>query len=377
MVFTISACQTKKTSANMQSNEIIKTERSQTFVLNPGEIFVSFITDRKANTDELYQSYLTTVFPIAFKHGAVPLGNLFYDEVASGNFNGTDLIGMTKWTNQEGAMGFAKEMPHEKLKELRIPIWNDLKAVGVPITEKMSYTLQEGKTYEYKLVYGALNDIEKSTNKTKKAGGTIILNFSLPIYEDLKGNTAPKKLILVEWDNIETAKKHRANNTNSTQEEAFYTHFSTAVLTPPAFKTNYFAQAINASPSKVWDILKTGNDVDKWFPYIMSCKLEGQGIGSKRICTTADGKSLEESITNIDNENRIITYTVDKHNMEAPIHNIKGIMRVKEENGKALIDWTVHFELMQDIDDAMLSKMQSGMVESMKSGIVGIEELLN
>lgn len=371
-----SACQSNNTVKNSQSNESAKLEKSENFVLNPGEIFVTFITDRKPNTDELYQSYLTTVFPVAFKHGAVPMGSLFYDEVASGNFNGTDVIGLTKWSNQEGAMAFAKEMPHEKLYELRKPIWNDLKAFGVPITKKTTYTLREGKVYEYKLVYGETKDIEKSIKKTSKAGGEIILDFQLPIYEDLKGNAAPQKLILVEWDNLQLAKEYRNSNTSNIREEAFYTHFSTQMPSPPAFKTNHLAQTINASPDEVWNVLKTGDDVDKWFPYITSCKLEGSAIGSKRTCTTADGKTLEESITNIDNENRIITYTVNKHNMEVPIHNIKGIMRVKEESGKALVDWTVHFELIQEIGDEMLGQIQAGMVQSMKTGVDGIEELL-
>lgn len=370
------ACQNKNTTEKMPLNTEIQQAKSTTFELNPGEIFVSFITDRKPNTDELFQSYLTTVFPLAFKHGAVPLGNLIYDKVAAGNFNGTDFVGITKWTNQKGAMAFSEDMPHEKLSELRKPIWNDLKVFGVPITEKKNFTLQEGKTYEYKLVYGAIDDIENAIKKTNKAGGNIILDFPVPIYEDLKGNAAPQKIILVEWDNMETAEKARNSISNSIREEAFYTHFSTQAPPSPAFKTNYLAQALNASPDKVWDVLKTGGDVDKWFPFITSCKLEGNGIGSKRTCTTADGKTLEESITNIDHENKIITYTIDKHNMEAPIHNIKGIMRVKEVNGKALIDWTVHFELVQEVGDEMLAQMQTGMVESMKTGVNGIEELL-
>ncbi len=372
----LSACQTQNEIESKQSNKSVAIEKSQTFMLHPGEIFVTFITDRKPNTDELFQSYLTTVFPIAFKHGAVPLGNLLYNKVAAGGFNPTDFIGISKWTTQEGTMAFAEEMPHEKLEELRKPIWNDLKAFGVPIKEKISFTLQEGKTYEYKLIYGEVNEIKKSVAEVNEAGGKIVLDFSVSIYEDMKGNAAPKRIVLVEWENIQIAKKYRKKASQSIREESFYTYFSMETPPSPSFKTNYLAQTVNASTDQVWEVLKTGGDVDKWLPFITSCKLEGKGIGAKRICTTADGKTLEESITNIDNENKIITYTIDKHNMEAPIHNIQGIMRVKEKNGKALIDWTVHFELVQEIDDEMLSQMQKGMVESMKTGVNGIEELL-
>ena len=52
-------------------------------------------------------------------------------------------------------------------------------------------------------------------------------------------------------------------------------------------------QPVDASPEKIWNILRTGTNLDKWIPFISACKLEGKGVGAKRVCTTADGLLIQ------------------------------------------------------------------------------------
>lgn len=370
------ACQYNNTDNTMNSNLSTTHNKQITIALNPGEIFVSFVTNRKPNTDELFQSYLNTVFPVAMKHGAVPLANLVLDNVSKGSFGATDFIGLSKWPSVESAMNFSAEMPEEHLNDLRRPIWNDLKIFANPITEKMNITLMEGKTYEYKLVWRETEEDKRSLTDITKSGGKII--FSMPVmdYHDLRGNRAPQFVQLIEWDSATKAEDFVYTTSQLLKEEAFFTHVEIEENHESKIKSNHLSKVINASPREAWDILKVGGDVDKWFPFITSCKLIGEGEGAKRICTTADGKTLEESITRIDHKNRIIEYVIDKHDMEMPIKNIHGIMLVKERNGKALIDWTVEFELMQEIEEDMLQEMQNGMIQLMETGILGIQEYI-
>ena len=67
-------------------------------------------------------------------------------------------------------------------------------------------------------------------------------------------------------------------------------------------------QPVDASPEQVWNILRTGTNLDKWIPFISTCELEGKGVGAKRVCTTADGKVLKETILLVDESNRTFKY---------------------------------------------------------------------
>jgi len=138
---------------------------------------------------------------------------------------------------------------------------------------------------------------------------------------------------------------------------------------------NKVTKTLNASPESVWNILKNGTDVDKWFPFIKTCRLEGEGIGAKRVCTTEDDKSLEESITNIDHQNMTFVYEIVKHTMEMPTKNIVGVMTITNENEKANLNWEVSFDLTMDLDQSTVDEMKNGMIAIMHTGFDGLEKL--
>lgn len=353
------------------------TSKSINIDLNPGEIFVSFITDRKSNTDILLESYFNTVFPVAIQHGAVPLGNLIIDFTSRGNFNATDFIGISKWQNLEGASAFSEVFPEEQLNELRKPIWNNFKIIATPITENFSFKLTEGKVYEYKLLWGAEDEINQTLATIELYDGKILFDLPAVSYSDLIPETPPQRVALVEWSDHQQAFDYKEEQKDRIKEEAFYTFYIPSIAKEQQVHTNNLALEVSASADEVWQVLETAADVDKWFPYITSCELEENNGQLKRRCTTADGKTLEESIVSVDKENKVFVYSVDHHNMEIPVKNIRGIMRVKEKEEGAIVDWTVHFELMQQIEPEILSKIQNGMVESMRVGIKGIEAFLD
>ncbi len=136
---------------------------------------------------------------------------------------------------------------------------------------------------------------------------------------------------------------------------------------------NEISTTLDTSPSTLWDVLKTGAGVDKWFPFIKTCNLEGEGVGAKRYCTTQDGKSLEESIVAIDHENMIFKYAIDNHDMEMPTANILGTMHIRNEDGKANLNWEVIFDLTMDLDEATVNEMKGGMVGMMQAGVDGLQ----
>lgn len=213
----MSACKNVKTTQ--------ETGKKVRISLDQGEVFVSFITNRKPNTDSLFQSYLGTVFPVAQKHGAVPLANLLPDKVVAGAFAATDFIGLTKWPNQAAAAAFSNEMPEEKLDSLRRPIWNNLKVFAIPITKSMSFSIQEGKLYEYKLFWGTEKEINDQLNHTRKHQGVILFDSKVVMYKELQNGKSPDKIVLVEWQSADQANRTRSTQSKTIREEAFYAHF--------------------------------------------------------------------------------------------------------------------------------------------------------
>lgn len=193
--------------------------------LKKGEIFVSFITERKPNTDELLQSYFRDVFSVAMKHGAKPLANLTLDKVAKGEFAATDFVGLSSWPNQAAAISFYEEMPPEKLDAMRQPIWSNLKAFGIPLEEDLSFYIQEDKVYEFKLLWGDDNEISSHAESISNAKGKVVFNLAVVQYEGLNGDKGPRNIALIEWTSSKEAETFKQTTSTLLKEEAFYTHY--------------------------------------------------------------------------------------------------------------------------------------------------------
>ena len=138
---------------------------------------------------------------------------------------------------------------------------------------------------------------------------------------------------------------------------------------------NEINDTLNAGSENIWNILKTGDDVQQWLPFVATCDLQGEGVGAKRVCTTSDGGTISETIVNIDHDNMIFEYSIDNHDIPMPVTNIKGILQVKDNDGKANLNWAVTFDLTQEMAEEAIMEMQSGMKASMKEGFDGLEKL--
>jgi hypothetical protein len=116
-------------------------------------------------------------------------------------------------------------------------------------------------------------------------------------------------------------------------------------------------QRVSASPQQIWNILRTGTNLDKWLPIIATCTLEGSGAGAKRTCTTFDGKLLKETILLVDDSNRVFKYRIDEQNM-MPLRNYVGTVSVLERNGSTDVSWSTDFDLTEkdaeaDVENAL------------------------
>jgi uncharacterized protein YndB with AHSA1/START domain len=130
-------------------------------------------------------------------------------------------------------------------------------------------------------------------------------------------------------------------------------------------------QKVDVSPEKVWEILRTGTDLEKWLPIITSCKLEGTGAGAKRTCTTADGNVLKETILLVDDPNRIFKYRIDEQEM-MPLRNYVGTVTVLERKGNTDVNWSTEFDMT--VEEAW-PEVEKGLKDIFTMAISSLESL--
>ncbi|MFY0689208.1 MAG: SRPBCC family protein [Cyclobacteriaceae bacterium] len=126
------------------------------------------------------------------------------------------------------------------------------------------------------------------------------------------------------------------------------------------------SSTIDATPAQAWEIIGAVSGVNNWLAPITDCRIEGD----KRICTTEQG-SFEEDIIKVDHDNQIFQYGIPTQNM-IPVSDIKGEMKVLENNGKATIEWSWNYDVEASDEDE--AKEHLTIIGNM--GIQGIESLI-
>lgn len=137
-------------------------------------------------------------------------------------------------------------------------------------------------------------------------------------------------------------------------------------------KTIKTSHQINASAKIVWEHIKKGEGVDKWLPVITACRLEGQGEGAKRICTTEQGNMLE-TILKVNDEQKVFKYSIDEQPL-LPIENIIGTMRVIPKNERTELLWKLEFTLS---DESLFPVVKEAIEGLYAAGANGLESLSN
>lgn len=134
-------------------------------------------------------------------------------------------------------------------------------------------------------------------------------------------------------------------------------------------KTISVTQRIAIPAQAAWNIVRTGADMNRWFPPVTACRLEGTGVGAKRFCTV-QGQELEESIETVDDSSRIFQYRILKQAL-MPIRNIVGTVHVTPVSlSEAEVLWFVNFDLD---DETAMPALKEGIEGMYRAGIAGLE----
>lgn len=114
--------------------------------------------------------------------------------------------------------------------------------------------------------------------------------------------------------------------------------------------------SISAPAAAVWEHLRTGQGVDKWFAPITACRVEG----NRRYCEAGEA-SLEETILGSDDGTMTFRYRIDEQNM-MPVTGIVGSMRLEATGPESCnLHWDVNFVPNEGVPVDALTEQIKGM----------------
>ncbi|GMN06443.1 hypothetical protein MTsPCn5_18320 [Croceitalea sp. MTPC5] len=125
-------------------------------------------------------------------------------------------------------------------------------------------------------------------------------------------------------------------------------------------KTIETSHYINAPLSKVWENVKSGENWENWVVLIESSTMNGEGEGATRVCNTHENGVLHETITKIDEENKVFQYRIDKQEM-VPASSVLGTLTFSEEGEGTRLEWIAELELLDEEPFPQIKEMTSQM----------------
>jgi hypothetical protein len=126
-----------------------------------------------------------------------------------------------------------------------------------------------------------------------------------------------------------------------------------------------------AVPAKtVWNAIRNIGRLEVWFPFIETCRVEGDGVGALRYMTIANnGGDIKDSIEEIDESHRRLVYL--RPVSPFPVTYYKGTVEVfTSYDGLAVVVWTIEFESKPE-DAAAVAELVHGAISA---GLEGMEQ---
>lgn len=140
-----------------------------------------------------------------------------------------------------------------------------------------------------------------------------------------------------------------------------------------------------AAPSdKVWSAIRSIGGLDRWFPIIETCRVEGAGVGTVRILGLVGGGEMRDRIIEISDADRRLRY--DRYESPIPVEEYLGAVEVLGAPGNSSkVSWTVRMvtspakeELLQDVLASVFktNSLTAAIEGALSAGIDGLEREL-
>lgn len=127
---------------------------------------------------------------------------------------------------------------------------------------------------------------------------------------------------------------------------------------------------LNVPAEIAWQAIRKIGRLDVWFPFIETCRVEGEGPGALRYMTIAGGGGdIKDTIEEIDDANRRLVYL--RPVSPFPVSYYRGTVEVfTSYDGLAVVVWTIDFESRPE-DAASVAELVYGAISA---GIDGMDK---
>lgn len=133
-------------------------------------------------------------------------------------------------------------------------------------------------------------------------------------------------------------------------------------------ETVTIAKTVAVDCDKVWSAISSIGGLDRWFPIISTCRVEGDGVGATRIMTLVDGAEMRDRVLEIDHTAKRFRY--ERPQLPFPVRNYVGTVKVRDVGGsKSEVSWIVSFDGEQEARE----QVSALVFRAISDGISGLE----
>lgn len=128
-------------------------------------------------------------------------------------------------------------------------------------------------------------------------------------------------------------------------------------------------QEFSSSADAVFKELADFGGIGAWAPGVVSCKLEGSGIGAVRSVEMPGGVVMEERLEALDDSQRTLSYSIIGGPL--PVDNYLATIKVSEVGDGCRVDWSASFDAPEGVPAegvaGGVSGAYSGMLAALKT----------
>lgn len=124
---------------------------------------------------------------------------------------------------------------------------------------------------------------------------------------------------------------------------------------------------LDVPAERVWAAIAGIDGLDRWFPVISACKVDGTGVGAIRLMEVEGGGRIVDRVDEIDHANRRFVY--DRTESPFPVTRYVGTVLVNDlATGEAEISWTVEI----DVEPAQRDELAAFLATALGDGVDGL-----
>ncbi len=131
-------------------------------------------------------------------------------------------------------------------------------------------------------------------------------------------------------------------------------------------------RTIEVPSAEAWRAIREIGGLDRWFPVIATCHVEGEGVGAVRTLGVVQGGEMKDRIEEIDDDARRLRYSRLHHPLPATAY--KGTVVVRDvAGGKPEVAWSVEL----DVEATARDELVAFIGKALSDGIAGLEKDLH